>query len=358
MSMMKSEHYRASALPALFICSKYVGDSAPGEGSAEQLALTNGQLQHQLLASLFEGHEDASVKLGSFDRQCVLNAFRKITAFVGQYAPEATIESEVDIAGLDGRGIADVIAWDGKKKVLVVIDYKSHASLKDYAPQTKWYALHWLKQSRLMKSVKKIYVGVFFGDTSQLQMEELLPQELMADLQAIMATIAEHARQGIAKASPWCAHCAKRGRCRVAADEIKRAKTTYQPSEDLPPSLVAERLNDASEVEKRIRELKSHAKALLEDGVELIDREKRYGFKIQTCTSHGIDFIAAYTYFSRQEDPALLEDFVSRISISKTDIESLLQKAFPPEAMKERSQVLKSLLGEGVTTTRLKRYLI
>lgn len=356
MSMMKM-NYRASALPALSICGKYDGDVYTNNGTDANDAINNGILQHKLLASLISGKEDKTLPLTVSAYKNVLKAFHKITAVIVRYAPDAMVKSEVEITGFDGRGVADVVAWDGRKQVLIVIDYKSHESLKNYAPQVKWYAERWLEQTQHKKHVKRIYTGVLFGDTQHLQMEELLPQELSSDLSKIMALVSTNERKGVCQPSAWCAQCRKRGKCKAASDEINRVSEVLRPTvkTELSTSEVAEKLNAASEAEKRIRELKAYAKELLEAGEEIVDSTRSYGYTLQRITNFSIDFVSAYTHFAKNEQ--LLEKFLEKLTISKVDVETLLQEEFPEDA-KRRSQTLKSLLSDPTPSTRLKRYLV
>lgn len=62
----------------------------------------------------------------------------------------------------------------------------------------------------------------------------------------------------------------------------------------------------------------------------------------------------AYNHFSQNEK--LLEAFLKKVMITKVDVEDLLQREYPDD-VKERSSVLKSMLGDAVESVRLKRYL-
>lgn len=344
---MNNLNIRPSSLPALVNCYQFASNRDLGLSINENK--DNGTLQHKLLASILNGKEDKTICLPSADYENVHRAAKKVRSFIRAYCHDGEIKTELEIISSNGRGFVDVLAHNSQ--TLVVLDYKSHDSLKDFFPQVAWYASAFCEEENL--NFKKIIIGCIYGST-RLNVRSFTQKQLKDYITSTLRCVTQNVKNKVMTASAFCDYCEHAGNCKVSVGEIEKIEDTFS-NDSIATEDVAEKLDKSSDVEKRIKELKAYAKSCLEKGEEIVNATRSYGYKLQEITIFGIDFLAAYNYFLSLDNEELLEDLFNAISIPKVAIEELLQKALPFDP-KERSKVLKSLLGEGQTSSRIKRY--
>ena len=240
-------------------------------------------------------------------------------------------------------GTADLIVEgkdkDGKKHILVV-DYKSHYTNKEYWMQLAFYLLAF--NCRLDTDAT---LAVVYGDSEQVDVRHISWLKLRKLLDEVLQVIIDRAiRAKPCKPSAWCSLCQYAGKCETSVALIARTNRLFDqvvPAKDLEAMLII-----ATEVEKRIKALREYAMQVAkENGGELVNEEGKVVYRVTTAKRSDIDIRAFYEAAKRYFTP---DQIIGVSKLTKSAIKYLFDKGLPEGVTVPKKEVERLIEGSSI----------
>ncbi len=324
-----------SAYPAWRQCAHWERADRPDDTTAEAAAI--GTAQHELLHKYMTGElsYDAEVDELSevlFPVRRAVSGIRQLFRDVFPAGVPDKVLSEVRVTGYDFPmhpfGTADVIAHTSRH--LLVVDYKSRSTDKEYWEQLAFYAVAFLDEAfddHVHLDDFAITLAVWYGDEGTCDTKTTTYDECFALANYAIAN--RLAKCTPRHASSWCNLCKECGTCpeslrliALADKALPRADDEDKPIDEAT-GRIPQLLMVAAELEKRIAAFRDKAKAYAAaHGGIIADRDGTPLFELKPVRLTDLDIQSYYDKVRGILTPA---DVLAAAKLTKEKAKALLK---------------------------------
>lgn len=325
---------------------------------------SEGTQQHELLRLALDGDidldttEDVDKGMLYIIRRATREIKQSIARVFGDKGYSISTELEVTSIALPEQpfGTADVIAVSDDGDQLMVIDYKSFFTEKEYKEQLAFYAYAYCERQRI--DPEHITLAVYYGDTGTMQ--SFKPMNLEEVRNIAIGAIGKRLNKANEprKASPWCGLCANCGQCQSALSLVDKGQAIIpiDTSIALPMERIAPMLTVCSELEKRIKAFREYAKGVAEQmGGIILDANGTVAYELKQSKTSKVNIRELFEVIRTMVTP---QELLGACSITKTAIKSLLKGRLydgAPIKVKRIDEIIDSVSIEGEPTIKLQK---